>query len=602
MAFNFRQPQRNMFQFGNVSTPGVSIVAGGGDTSQNFISQDPQLSTRQALAQALIAPALSGNPIYSPVQALAQLATAGLGGYMAGQVGQEAQTKQDEVMKGLAEALRAGQGTPGGLDEKTGINWNPTKPDPMRTLQALQNSNNPMLRQQAVTLGMSDLAAKQKLAQDLELDTGKTDNEIRKAMFQVGMVPDPSRPGKFMPDPALAQGVAGFKGIVAGAEAGSQAAARDPIERGQKLYSKQLDYTFDPAIAGRKTAAELDAENTPVMTPNGPIGRVQMNAAQRAAGAAPYNMQPTVQGGGAISPIGMGAPAIGPMPGPMAAQPTVPGGQGQPAAAQANPMNPRPGVYQAPGGIGQNDLGKAQAEKWMTEHDTSAAKLVPLYQIKTSMQNGLQTGPTAEWRNGAAQWLTDFGGDPKSVNAFLNADPTNAKLFQSSASELAKQAVKGLGYNPTDRDLTFAQNLGVKFTDPVQATNALVDYLIARESAPIKKAQELIPRYLQGENPLQLELDWQKNNPGLALAREASERRAENVPVGTVTTTRDGRKIMWDGSKWGPATGVGQLPAGVPQQAPSGAQAAPLTSKADYDRLPKGSSYTAPDGSVRIKQ
>src|SRR3990167_4300571 len=122
---------------------------------QQTIAADPDLTRRYLLAQALSQVGSSTAPVRSIAEGLTRLASAGFGTYATGRTLEDAKTQRTAENRRYADALRMGQGQPGGFEPNAGvmgdgntvvnpgapqgINWTPVKPDRTAMIAALMN-------------------------------------------------------------------------------------------------------------------------------------------------------------------------------------------------------------------------------------------------------------------------------------------------------------------------------------------------------------------------------------------------------------------------------------------------------------------------------
>lgn len=137
---------------------------------------DPRQAGRLQMAQALMRGGFDTSPVQHPIQGLARMGQALVGGYFANKVSEDAESRQKQSATTLAEALKAGQGAPAGLDPKTGITWDTARaPDPRAMAAVL--AGNPDTAPFALQMQLSEIQNQAAMDKALKLEEAKRRGE-----------------------------------------------------------------------------------------------------------------------------------------------------------------------------------------------------------------------------------------------------------------------------------------------------------------------------------------------------------------------------------------------------------------------------------------
>lgn len=228
---------------------------------------------------------------------------------------------------------------------------------------------------------------------------------------------------------------------------------------------------------------------------------------------------------------------------------------------------------------------EAKVGAWQKTQEGWQAGLQPGYQAEQRLQTianvfkTMQTGWGAEQKAQASAMLKSIGinlpesvlGDPAKTQLAIHENYVETlQQLKASTPRFTQMEFKALSQNKEHPDLQPEANL----------------QMLSEDIGQLRQARDLPRDFVTAQqhgwrDPQSFEQAWLRQNP---LKGYVDSVRKEIGPLKGMPGNEAGAKS--------------EFPGGAPQTP----QAPKIASKAEYDALPKGSPYTAPDGSIRTKK
>jgi hypothetical protein len=143
---------------------------------QSQFQIDPRQAGRLRMAQALMQQSMDTSPVRHWTQGAARMGQALVGGLTARRAEEESENRRKEYAATMAQALQAAQGSPAGLDPKTGITWETARQgDPNMMAQIL--AGNPDTAPAAIQMQLADIQNQAAMQRALALEEAKRKGE-----------------------------------------------------------------------------------------------------------------------------------------------------------------------------------------------------------------------------------------------------------------------------------------------------------------------------------------------------------------------------------------------------------------------------------------
>jgi hypothetical protein len=238
---------------------------------------DPRQAGRLRMAQALMQQSMDTSPVRHWTQGAARMGQALVGGLTARRAEEESENRRKEYAATMAQALQAAQGSPAGLDPKTGITWDTARQgDPNAMAQIL--AGNPDTAPVGIQMALQRMAAQQQLQDALTRTKAEKQLAIeydpqleaakKKAVVPVDLA---AKEGEFklkaQYEPSIAGATEAAKNVPLAARAGMEAQARLPAQQALATTNAELDVAKAGPVAQAQAAAqaggkEFDRANT----------------------------------------------------------------------------------------------------------------------------------------------------------------------------------------------------------------------------------------------------------------------------------------------------------------------------------------------------